>query len=183
MGGKPLDMLIILYRSTCTCKQTDTLFAEGCFVLEEWDRMKLGEQAWNAAALRGQREESTKSRTLPGMELRRRCYNKHVGVQEGWSCVLCYAWKEEVAPRHVSSFFPRLLPKVTPAHGQGEEGSGFSTHHCWCAGNNSWWVRRSVWGWRLKSHRNKCSPSSSGNVSGTCTPHQEGAGEQLECHW
>lgn len=45
--------------------------------------MKLGEQAWNAAAVRGQKEENTKSRTLPGVELRRKCHNKHLGVEEG----------------------------------------------------------------------------------------------------
>lgn len=65
MGGKALNMLIIICRSTYTCKQRDTLFVQGCFVLEEQGRMKVGEQAWNAAAVRGQGEESTKSRTLP----------------------------------------------------------------------------------------------------------------------
>lgn len=60
MGGKTLNMLIILCRSTYTCKQTDTLFtlfAQGCFVLEEQGRMKVGERAWNAECQRTGRGE------------------------------------------------------------------------------------------------------------------------------
>lgn len=35
MGKKPLNMLLILCKSTYTCKQRDALFVQGCFVLEE----------------------------------------------------------------------------------------------------------------------------------------------------